>query len=288
MKQKSAVAICCTSPERFVAVKRKGHLVDDLPSWDVEAKPIKGTIQRILPSHGRNTLTELEAMYDQELKHQLESSVKDRAENLMIVDLLRNDLSQVCKTGSIHVSKLMDIESFTTVHQMVSTIRGTLTESKNSIDVLKACFPGGSMTGAPKLRTMELLYEIEERACRGPYSGCLGYISLNGCMDMNIIIRSAIVTPEWTVQDGLNSDQENDLWKVSIGAGGAITALSQPIDEYNEMKLKASAIISAVEEWASHLQNEKHLDTDRLFESTRCNSTLDSSQNSTIALACVE
>ena len=250
LQQISAVSICCTSPERFVSVKRKQQEIDGSPCWEVEAKPIKGTIQRILPSIGRKTLTELEARYDQELAHQLLSSVKDRAENLMIVDLLRNDLSQVCRTGSVHVSKLMDIESFATVHQMVSTIRGALRDDQNSIDVLKACFPGGSMTGAPKARTMELLHEIEDRACRGPYSGCLGYISVNGCMDMNIIIRTAILTPEWSTQGVASSNQRNDLWKVSIGAGGAITALSQPTDEYDEMKLKASAIIGAVEKWA--------------------------------------
>lgn len=286
-KQISAVSICCTSPERFVSVKRKRQEANASPFWEVEAKPIKGTIQRVLPSNGRNKLTDLEAKHDQELSHQLRSSVKDRAENLMIVDLLRNDLSQVCETGSVHVSKLMDIESYATVHQMVSTIRGRLRYDKNTIDVLKACFPGGSMTGAPKSRTMELLHELENGACRGPYSGCLGYISLNGCMDMNIIIRTAILTPEWSTLDV----SRNDYWKVSIGAGGAITALSQPTDEYNEMKLKASAIIGAVEEWASLLSHPVEDDTyllSSLVTINGHNSTCDNNKNSTMQLVCVD
>jgi para-aminobenzoate synthetase len=184
----------------------------------------------------------------------------------MIVDLLRNDLSRVCDTGTVHVSKLFGIESFATVHQMVSTIRGTITSppsdatvdslipSPNTVQVLKALFPGGSMTGAPKVRTMELLDDLEEGVSRGPYSGCLGYISLNGCMDMNIIIRTAVVTPE--IRDALIDDNNvgssnEQEWNVRIGAGGAITALSDNEDEYDEMLLKASAVVAAVEEWGA-------------------------------------
>jgi para-aminobenzoate synthetase len=266
----SAVAICCTSPERFISVKRKQSALDGRantsPKWEVEAKPIKGTMRRIVPSDGP-MLTQQEIIQDSELAQKLQTSVKDRAENLMIVDLLRNDLSQVCETGSVHVSKLMDIESFATVHQMVSTILGTLNADKNAIDVIKVCFPGGSMTGAPKIRTMELLHEIENQVSRGPYSGCLGYISLNGCMDMNIIIRTAILTPECEPSTlKTNSNRTNKVWKVSIGAGGAITALSQPTDEYNEMMLKASAIIGAVEEWASVLDEDTATNTDILYD----------------------
>jgi para-aminobenzoate synthetase len=179
--------------------------------------------------------------------------MKNRAENLMIVDLLRNDMSRVCKTGSVHVSKLMDIESFATVHQMVSTIRGTLSDSCNAIDLLRASFPGGSMTGAPKIRTMEILQELEQDVDRGPYSGSLGYLSVNGCMDMNIMIRSATVTPSET----------KDEWKVSIGAGGAITALSDAEDEYDEMLLKARAVKQAVEKWAAAIyDNEIKMNTE--------------------------
>eukprot|EP00977_Amphora_coffeiformis_P003791 scaffold758_cov177-Amphora_coffeaeformis.AAC.9 len=232
----SSFAICCSSPERFVSV---------LPGPDgtmrVEAKPIKGTCARVLPTQGRSRRSETEEREDKRRAEELRVSVKNRAENLMIVDLLRNDLSRVCRTGSVHVAKLMDIESFATVHQMVSTIRGTLdTPSQSAISTLRACFPGGSMTGAPKLRTMELLEDIEEGVPRGVYSGCLGYISANGAMDMNIVIRTAVLTPLPQVGS----------WHVSVGAGGAITILSESEDEYEEMILKASAVVGAVEEWA--------------------------------------
>jgi para-aminobenzoate synthetase len=248
----SALAVCCSSPERFVSVKPKHSAKEQTNGTppvlghclEVEAKPIKGTCARVTPTSGRATLTEAEQAEDVARASRLQASRKDRAENLMIVDLLRNDLSRVCETGTVHVAKLMDIESFTTVHQMVSTIRGTLDPAKSgssAVDVLTACFPGGSMTGAPRLRSMELLHEIEEGVCRGPYSGCLGYISLNGCMDMNIVIRTAVLTP---------SDSNEDEWNVSVGAGGAITALSSSRDEYDEMMLKGSAIMKAVEEWA--------------------------------------
>jgi para-aminobenzoate synthetase len=235
-----SLAIACSSPERFVSVKRLSNGPGPV-TFQVEAKPIKGTRARVLPSNERSRTLD-EETEDARRAQLLQRSVKDRAENLMIVDLLRNDLSRVCESGTVHVAKLMDIESFATVHQMVSTIRGTLTPSfSSSVDVLKACFPGGSMTGAPKLRTMELLDEIEEGVNRGPYSGCLGYISLDGSMDMNIVIRSAIVT------------REDDAWHVSIGAGGAITALSDSDDEYGEMMLKASVVMAAVTDWANDL-----------------------------------
>jgi para-aminobenzoate synthetase len=243
----AAVALCCSSPERFISVKRKTKQLDSSAKdgaasfkLEVEAKPIKGTCARVIPANGR-TRTSSEEAEDVERAQTLQSSLKNRAENLMIVDLLRNDMSRVCQTGSVHVAKLMDIESYATVHQMVSTIRGALDPSKaSSIDVLKACFPGGSMTGAPKLRTMELIDSMEEGVSRGPYSGCLGYISLNGSMDMNIVIRTAVLTPA----------DEHDAWNISIGAGGAITALSESTDEYEEMILKSSAVVGAVQEWA--------------------------------------
>jgi para-aminobenzoate synthetase len=229
-------SICCSSPERFISVKPKSGNATELL---VEAKPIKGTAPRPRIPPGR-VATAVELLDDRRRAVDLKGCIKNRAENLMIVDLLRNDMSRVCTIGSVHVPKLMQIESFATVHQMVSTIRGSLDPlQSNAIDVLKACFPGGSMTGAPKLRTMEILNEMENGICRGPYSGCLGYISINGCMDMNIIIRSAVIVPS----------QEQTGWKVSIGAGGAITALSESSDEYEEMILKATAVMEAVEEW---------------------------------------
>merc|ERR1712087_406441 len=170
----------------------------------------------------------------------------------MIVDLLRNDLGRVCDVGSIHAPRLMHVESYATVHQMVSTIRGTLgadDAAKNVVDVVEACFPGGSMTGAPKQRTMEILEEIEEGVSRGPYSGCLGYISLNGYMDMNIVIRSAVLTPSRSTDDGVGTTME--AWNVSIGCGGAITALSNSEDEYEEMLLKSQVLRRTISDWAT-------------------------------------
>ncbi|KAK1748780.1 aminodeoxychorismate synthase [Skeletonema marinoi] len=170
--------------------------------------------------NGESESSDMVKTINDRIMQELRDSTKDQAENLMIVDLLRNDLGRVCEVGSVHVPYLMNIESYATVHQMVSTVRGNLDgNTSNAIDVIEACFPGGSMTGAPKQRTMEILNEIEEGVSRGPYSGCLGYISSNGCMDMNIIIRSAILTPI------PNTDDSMECWKASIGCGGAITAL---------------------------------------------------------------
>jgi len=228
------VSICCSSPERFLSINRASSSTGR--RFVVESKPIKGTAARYVGS-------EPDAReIDQRIAQTLKLSVKDRAENLMIVDLLRNDLGRVCEVGTVHVPKLMNIETYATVHQMVSTVRGTINGDKTSaIDVIEACFPGGSMTGAPKQRTMDILDEIEQGVSRGPYSGCLGYISLNGCMDMNIVIRSAILTP-------VDGEMPN-RWNVSIGCGGAITALSNSEDEYEEMLLKSRILRETIDEW---------------------------------------
>lgn len=199
------VQILSSSPERFLQV-------DD---GAVETKPIKGTRPR-LADFAQN-----QAQIDS-----LQTSTKDRAENLMIVDLLRNDISKNCETGSVKVPNLFAIESYATVHHLVSTIVGKLATQQTAIDLLRSCFPGGSITGAPKIRAMEVIEELEPNR-RGIYCGSIGYIGFNGKMDTNIAIRTLIHN-----QDSIR------FW-----VGGGIVYDSDENAEYQECFDKAAALL---------------------------------------------
>ena len=204
------VQVLSSSPERFLKVS----------AGRVETKPIKGTRPR-----------KQSALADQQQIDDLKGSHKDRAENVMIVDLLRNDISKNCLPGSVKVPKIFDVESYATVHHLVSTVSGQLAEGSHALDLLRSCFPGGSITGAPKIRAMEIIEELEPHR-RGIYCGSIAYIGFDGNMDSNITIRTLV-----------HSEHSIRFW-----AGGGIVNDSEAAAEYQESFDKAAVILHLLQQ----------------------------------------
>lgn len=200
--------ILSASPERFLSIKDR----------HIETRPIKGTCKRSSDPYE-----------DKQFADNLRKSEKDRAENIMIVDLMRNDLAKICTPQSIKVSQLCGVESFTNIHHLVSVIEGELSPEKSIFDVIPACFPGGSITGAPKIRAMQIIEELEASP-RGVYCGSIGYFGFNGSVDLSIAIRTLTA-------------HNNQL---SFQVGGAITLDSDPESEYNETLVKGQKILEAI------------------------------------------
>ncbi len=200
--------IISASPERFLKVKNNR----------VETRPIKGT-------RPRTRFPEV----DLPVGHQLTESEKDRSENIMIVDLMRNDLARVCQADSVHLTQCCELESYQSVLHLVSAVEGELKPECDVFDLLEASFPGGSITGAPKIRAMEIIQELEPTA-RGAYCGSLGYIDTNGNMDLNILIRTITAKDGW--------------WQIPVGGG--IVSQSNPKDEYRETWTKAAGMLKAL------------------------------------------
>jgi para-aminobenzoate synthetase component 1 len=202
--------ILSASPERFLRVH---------PNGEVETRPIKGTRPR-----GRTPEEDTALIRD------LVTNPKDRAENVMIVDLLRNDIGKACEYGSVRVPRVCEVESFRFVHHLVSEVRGKLKPGVGPLELLAGAFPGGSVTGAPKVRAMEIIAELEPTA-RGPYCGCLGWIGFDGAMDTNILIRTFTAGRGW----------------VQFPVGGGIVADSDPAREYEETLHKAAGLLRSLE-----------------------------------------
>ena len=214
----SPLQVLSASPERFLQVFN-GH---------VETRPIKGTRPR-----------SLDAEQDKRNAESLQNSLKDRAENLMIVDLLRNDISKACEIGTVRADHMFALESFANVHHLVSTVTGKLAVGMTAIDLLRACFPGGSITGAPKLRAMEIIEELEPNR-RGLYCGAIGYIGFDGNMDTNIAIRTAIYSQG----------------EIRFYAGGGVVADSELTKEYRETLDKASSMLELLKAFGCDVSSQ--------------------------------
>ena len=208
------VHLLSSSPERYASVDRDRHLV---------ARPIKGTTPRgATPEE------------DERLRQHLASDTKLRAENLMITDLLRNDLSMVCEPGTVEVPGLMEVESYATVHQLVTTVRGRLRDDVTTVAALRALFPAGSMTGAPKRMTMEVIDEVEATP-RGVYAGAFGWVSGDGRADLGVVIRSLVAVPA------------GDAWRYTLGTGGGITVRSDVAEEWAETLWKSERLTAVLD-----------------------------------------
>ncbi|MFO7690650.1 MAG: anthranilate synthase component I family protein [Cryobacterium sp.] len=203
------VSVLSASPELFLTISADGR---------VSTKPIKGTRAR-----------SPDPLHDEQLRRDLVTSEKERAENLMIVDLMRNDLGRIAALGSVRVRDLLRVESYPAVHQLVSTVEARVARGLSAVDVVETCFPAGSMTGAPKRSAMTELCALEAGP-RGVYSGAFGFLSRTGAVDLAMVIRSIVLTPV----------------QAAIGTGGGITALSDPQDEIEETRLKAAALLLAL------------------------------------------
>ncbi len=206
--------VITNSPERFVQASASG---------EIETRPIKGTRPR-----------RADRDQDRAEADALAASLKDRAENLMIVDLMRNDLARVCQPGSVKTPELFSVESYANVHHLVSTVRGRLRPDLNVFDLIAATFPPGSITGAPKVRAMQIIAELEQQS-RGPYCGALGWLGADGACDLNVMIRTASLRKAETG------------WDVTVRSGGAITIDSVPEDELAETRDKAASLKAAIE-----------------------------------------
>jgi len=209
-------ALCSASPEQFLHIE---------PSGLVSTKPMKGTRPR-----------DADPVRDAALRAELLASDKERAENLMIVDLMRNDLGRIAELGSVSVEGLLEVEEYPHVHQLVSTVRARLAPPVSALDVVRAAFPAGSMTGAPKRSAMAILHDLE-RGPRGVYSGAFGYLGVDGGADLAMVIRSIVIAPSGA----------------SIGTGGGITALSVAEEEIEETRVKARALLAALGEASTRL-----------------------------------